>query len=49
MRRQVLVKRKPRRMGGAVAEMLPLDPRDVDVVRAKAVLRRQHPRKGGDR
>ena len=48
MRKQILIKRKPRRMGSGVPEALPLDPRDVDVLRAKAALRQQLPRKGGD-
>lgn len=38
MRKQVLVRRKRHRTGRGVAEMLPLDPRDLDVVRAKAAL-----------
>jgi hypothetical protein len=49
MRKQVLVKPKPSRMGRRADELLPLDPRDFDVLRAKAALRQKPTRKGGDR
>jgi hypothetical protein len=39
MRRRVQVKRRPRGVGWRVAAVLPLDPRDCEVVRAKAMLR----------
>lgn len=37
MSKHMQVKRRPHRVGWTVAEVLPLDPRDCDVVRAKAV------------
>jgi hypothetical protein len=39
MRKQLRVERRPRRVRWRPNEVLPLDPRDLDVVRAKAWVR----------
>lgn len=39
MRKQLRVKRRPRCVRWTPADGLPLDPRDCDVLRAKALLR----------
>jgi hypothetical protein len=39
MTTRVQVRRQPRRRDWTTAEMLPLDPRDLEVLRAKAMLR----------
>jgi hypothetical protein len=43
MRKQLQVERKPRRVRSTAVEVLPLDPRDPDVLRAKALLRGRGP------
>lgn len=43
MRKQLQVKRKPRRARWTPVDVLPLDPRDPDVLRAKALVRGKGP------